>query len=440
MRTVNIGLIGLGTVGGGVARLIGKHHDDYLRDYGIDLRISRSCSRQPGSATACGLSEDTFTMDWHDVVADPEVDIVVELIGGEHPAMDIFEAAFAAGKHVVTANKALLGRHTSYLGNLAMQHGVAFRCEAAAAGGIPVVHAVEHELNGNELLTVAGILNGTTNYILSRMKNEGSDFAEVLADAQALGYAEADPSADVDGFDAASKIAILGSMAFRSRITTDDVYQQGIRNISAEDIVMAERLGCTIKLLAIARKTAEGIDVRVHPTMIPNTHALATVNGAMNAVYVVGDAVGETMFYGAGAGSYPTASAVVGDIFALAEPIAQGQAPLPEAEPFAAVLPIRNIDDLTTRYYLRLQVEDQVGTLAASTKIFADNNISISAIHQLESKGEGACTLVYVTHEAKEADIRGAVEALEADASIRSVASLIRVENIDAWTEGVLAN
>ncbi len=440
MRTVNIGLIGLGTVGGGVARLIEKHHDDYVRDYGIDLCIKRCCSREPGSATACGLSEDIFTMDWHDVVADPDIDIVVELIGGEHPAMDIFEASFAAGKHVVTANKALLGRHTAYLGNLAMQHGVSFRCEAAAAGGIPVVHAVEHELNGNEVVRGAGFLNGTTNYILSRMQDEGSDFADVLADAQALGYAEANPAADVDGFDAASKIAILGSMAFRSRITTDDVYQQGIRDISAEDIIMAERLGCTIKLLAIARHTAEGIDVRVHPTMIPNDHALATVNGAMNAVYVVGDAVGETMFYGAGAGSYPTASAVVGDIFALAEPLAQGKEPLPESEPFAAVLPICPIDELKTKYYLRLLVEDQVGTLAASTRIFAENNISISAIHQLESNGSGACTLVYVTHEAREADINRAVEALRADASIRDVASIIRVENIDAWTEGVLAN
>ena len=440
MRTVNIGLIGLGVVGGGVARLINKHHDDYVRDYGIDLRIKRGCARFLEEAQKCGVPEEAFTNDWHDVVADPDIDIVVELIGGDHPALDIFEAAFKSGKHMITANKAMLGRHTEHLARLAAECGVAFRCEAAAAGGIPVVHALEHELNGNEILTIAGIMNGTTNYILSRMKHEGSDFADVLADAQRLGYAERNPSADVDGFDAASKIAILGSMGFRSRITTDDVYQQGIRKISAEDMQVAAEMGCTIKLLAIACKTPEGIDVRVHPTMIPNAHPLAGVEGPMNAVFIVGDAVGETMFYGAGAGSYPTASAVVGDIFALAEPIAQGQKPLPEQEPFAAVLPIRSIDDLVTRYYIRLTVEDKVGTLAASTRIFADNGISISEIRQLPGSGDGACTLVYVTHAAKEADVRRAIEALEADDSIREVASVIRVEDIAAWTEGVFAN
>ena len=440
MRTVNIGLIGLGVVGGGVARLIAQHHDDYVRDYGIDLKIKRGCARRVEEAIACGVAPENFTDDWHDVVADPDIDIVVELIGGEHPALDIFEAAFTSGKYMVTANKAMLGRHTEYLGKLAAENGVAFRCEAAAAGGIPVVHALEHELNGNEILTIAGIMNGTTNYILSRMTAEGSDFAEVLADAQRLGYAERNPAADVDGFDAASKIAILGSMGFRSRITTDDVYQQGIRDISPEDIAMAAELGCTIKLLAIARKTPEGIDVRVHPTMIPNEHPLASVNGAMNAVYVVGDAVGETMFYGAGAGSYPTASAVVGDIFALAEPLSQGEKPLPEAEPFPATLPIRAIEDLSTRYYLRCTVQDKVGTLAAVTRVFADNGISISDIRQLESTGEGTCSLICVTHVAREADIRAAKTALEESDAVLEVASIIRVEDIAAWTEGVFAN
>ncbi|ACV23635.1 Homoserine dehydrogenase [Slackia heliotrinireducens] len=440
MRTINIGLVGLGTVGGGVARLIMNHHDDYVKNYGIDLHLKKCCSLYQSDADRLGLSADQFTTDWHDVVSDPDIDIVIELIGGTHPAMDIFEESFKSGKHVVSANKALLGRNTEHLARLAAENGVSFRCEAAAAGGIPVVHALEHELNGNEILTIAGIMNGTTNYILSRMKHEGSDFAEVLADAQALGYAEADPSADVDGFDAASKIAILGSMGFRTRITTDDVYMQGIRDISAADIEVAEELGCTIKLLAIARKTDTGVDVRVHPTMIPNGHPLASVDGAMNAVYVVGDAVGETMFYGAGAGSFPTASAVVGDVFALAEPISQGQKPLPEAEPFSVNRPIRTIDNLHTRYYIRLTVEDQLGTLAASTRILTDNNISISNIRQLEGTGDGTCTLVFVTHSALEADLKKAVEALAADDSIREVASVIRVEDIDKWTEGVFAN
>ena len=311
MRTVNVGIIGLGTVGGGVARLILSHHDDYVANYGIDLGIARACALDAQAARACGIPGDAFTTDWHDVVSDPSVDVVVELIGGEHPATEIYEAAFAAGKHVVTANKALLGRHVEALAAKARENGVQLKCEASCGGGIPIVSTLERDLVGNKVLTIAGILNGTTNYILSRMESEGADYADVLADAQAKGYAEADPSADVDGFDAASKTAILASIGFGTRVTTDDVYQQGIRTIAAEDIAVAHDLGYTIKLLGIARNTPKGVDVRVHPTMIPLDHQLAKVSGAMNAVYVVGDAVGETMFYGAGAGSFPTASAGV---------------------------------------------------------------------------------------------------------------------------------
>lgn len=439
MRSVNIGLIGLGTVGGGVARLILKHHDQYLEHYGVDLRIKRACSRVEEEAKAIGLADGVFTFDWHDVVSDPEIDIVIELIGGEHPATEIFEESFKNGKHVVSANKALLGRHVEHLASMAAEHGVQIRCEAAAAGGIPVVHALEHDLVGNEILTIAGIMNGTTNYILSRMQHEGLSFEEVLSAAQAAGYAEADPTADVDGFDAASKIAILSSIGFQTRVTTDDVYMQGIRNVSATDIEMARELGYTIKLLAIARKTAEGIDVRVHPTMIPNNHQLASIDGAMNAVFVVGDAVGETMFYGAGAGSFPTASAVVGDIMALAEPIAQGKAPMPEQEPFGRNLEIRPMDNLETCYYVRLTVKDELGTLAACTNAFAECGISISQISQRESDENGTCTLIYVTHKAFDRDIMKAKAALEALDGIE-VSSLIRVEDIAAWTEGVFDN
>ena len=292
LRTVNVGLIGLGTVGGGVARTILSHHDRYLDAYNIDLQIARACGLVWEQAEAAGITPEQFTSDWHDVMSDENVDIVVELIGGEHPATEIYEAAFAAGKHVVTANKALLGRHVESFARAAREHGVQLKCEASCGGGIPIVSTLERDLVGNEILTIAGILNGTTNYILSRMEAEGADYADVLADAQAKGYAEADPSADVDGFDAASKTAILASIGFSSRVTTDDVYQQGIRTISAEDISVAHDLGYTIKLLGIARNTAEGVDVRVHPTMIPLDHQLAKVSGAMNAVYVVGDAVG----------------------------------------------------------------------------------------------------------------------------------------------------
>lgn len=439
MRSVNIGIIGLGTVGGGVVHLIQRHHDDYVEHYGIDLQIKRACSRSDGEAQKLGIA-DIFSTNWQDVTSDESIDIVIELIGGEHPATEIFEDAFAHGKHVVSANKALLGRHVEHLAKLASENGVQIKCEAAAAGGIPVVSTLEHDLAGNEILTIAGIMNGTTNYILSRMAQEGLGFDEVLADAQRLGYAEADPTADVDGFDAASKIAILASIGFRTRVNTDDVYTQGIRNVSATDIEMAREFGYAIKLLAIARNTPQGVDVRVHPTMIPATHQLASVSGAMNAVFVVGDAVGETMFYGAGAGSHPTASAVVGDVMSLADHIAHGKEVIPESEPFGHNLPIRAIEELHTRYYIRLTVEDKLGVLAETTKVLADDGISISHISQTKSEDTDTCTLIYMTHTAKESDMEKARIDLEALDSIRAVSSIIRIEDIEAWTEGAFDN
>lgn len=442
LRTVNVGLIGLGTVGGGVARTILSHHDRYLDAYNIDLKIARACGLVWEQAEAAGITPEQFTSDWHDVVSDENVDIVVELIGGEHPATEIYEAAFAAGKHVVTANKALLGRHVESFARAAREHGVQLKCEASCGGGIPIVSTLERDLVGNEILTIAGILNGTTNYILSRMEAEGADYADVLADAQAKGYAEADPSADVDGFDAASKTAILASIGFSSRVTTNDVYQQGIRTISAEDISVAHDLGYTIKLLGIARNTAEGVDVRVHPTMIPLDHQLAKVSGAMNAVYVVGDAVGETMFYGAGAGSFPTASAVVGDILTLSEQISRGVAPLPESEPFSRNKPIRSMDELETKYYIRLRVADRVGALAEAVNVFAKHDISISLINQLEdgNSDSNACSVIFLTHKALEKNVQDAAAALAASDCVSEVANVLRIEDVDAWTDGVMAN
>ena len=442
LRTVNVGLIGLGTVGGGVARTILSHHDRYLDAYNIDLKIARACGLVWEQAEAAGITPEQFTSDWHDVVSDENVDIVVELIGGEHPATEIYEAAFAAGKHVVTANKALLGRHVEAFARAAREHGVQLKCEASCGGGIPIVSTLERDLVGNEILTIAGILNGTTNYILSRMEAEGADYADVLADAQAKGYAEADPSADVDGFDAASKTAILASIGFSSRVTTDDVYQQGIRTITAEDISVAHDLGYTIKLLGIARNTAKGVDVRVHPTMIPLDHQLAKVSGAMNAVYAVGDAVGETMFYGAGAGSFPTASAVVGDILTLSEQISRGVAPLPESEPFSRNKPIRSMDELETKYYIRLRVADRVGALAEAVNVFAKHDISISLINQLEdgNSDSNACSVIFLTHKALEKNVQDAAAALAASDCVSEVANVLRIEDVDAWTDGVMAN
>lgn len=439
-RSVGIGIVGLGTVGGGVVRLIQKHHDDYVAAYGADLRIVRACALEQSRAEELGIGAEAFTTDWHDVVSDPAVDIVIELIGGEHPATEIFESAFAAGKHVVTANKALLGRHVEALGAKAAAAGVQIRCEAAAGGGIPIVGTLEHDLVGNQVLTIAGIMNGTTNYILTRMAAEGLDYSDVLADAQRLGYAEADPTADVDGFDAASKIAILGSIGFRTRITTDDVYMQGIRDITSEDIAVARDMGYVIKLLAIARNTDEGVDVRVHPAMIPATHQLAAVNGAMNAVFVVGDAVGETMFYGAGAGSFPTASAVVGDVLSLSEHISRGTAPMAEPEPFGRNLSIRDIEDLSTNYYIRLKVADRVGALAETVDAFASKNISIKQVMQLDDGNEDSCSVVFLTHTCSERDVRAAIDALKGASCLQKIGSVIRIEDVDAWSDGVMDN
>lgn len=439
-RSVGIGIVGLGTVGGGVVRLIQKHHDDYVAAYGADLRIVRACALEQSRAEELGIGAEAFTTDWHDVVSDPAVDIVIELIGGEHPATEIFESAFASGKHVVTANKALLGRHVEALGAKAAAAGVQIRCEAAAGGGIPIVGTLEHDLVGNQVLTIAGIMNGTTNYILTRMAAEGLDYSDVLADAQRLGYAEADPTADVDGFDAASKIAILGSIGFHTRITTDDVYMQGIRDITSEDIAVARDMGYVIKLLAIARNTDEGVDVRVHPAMIPATHQLAAVNGAMNAVFVVGDAVGETMFYGAGAGSFPTASAVVGDVLSLSEHISRGTAPMAEPEPFGRNLSIRDIEDLSTNYYIRLKVADRVGALAETVDAFASKNISIKQVMQLDGGNEDSCSVVFLTHTCSERDVRAAIDALKGASCLQEIGSVIRIEDVDAWSDGVMDN
>lgn len=435
-RTVNVGIIGLGTVGGGVYRLITTHAERYRKNLGIDLRIARVCNRSEKRAHELGIDPEQFTSDWHDVVSDPSIDIVVEVIGGEHPATEIFEQSFAAGKHVVTANKALLGRHMEKLAAAARAAGVQLRCEASCGGGIPIVNTLEHDLSGNEIITVAGIVNGTTNYILSRMAEEGLGYEEVLADAQRLGYAEADPTADVDGLDAASKIAILSSIGFATRITTDDVHAQGIRAISAQDIEVARKLGYAIKMLAIGHRTDSGIDVRVHPAMIPASHPLAGVSGAMNAVYVVGDAVGETMFYGAGAGAFPTASAVVGDVLALAEPLSVGTSPLPEPEPFKRELAIRDIQDLSTRYYVRIVPGDTGDVQVRAEEVLTEHGIATEQVMKLE---DGSFALV--TGAVCEGAMTNALaEMVRGEGAVREVANAIRIEDMAAWTEGIEAN
>ena len=438
---IRVGLLGAGTVGSQTARLLVEQKDELAARIGRPIELVGVACLDPDEVDFPWIDKSLLTTDTMKVATN--ADIVVELIGGEHPATEIFTTAFEHGKHVVSANKALLGRHVETLAKKARACGVQIKCEASCGGGIPIVSTLEHDLVGNKILTIAGILNGTTNYILSRMDAEGADYADVLADAQAKGYAEADPSADVDGFDAASKTAILASIGFGTRVTTDDVYQQGIRTIGAEDIAQARELGYTIKLLGIARNTDAGVDVRVHPTLIPADHMLAKVNGAMNAVYVVGDAVGETMFYGAGAGSFPTASAVVGDILSLSEQISRGVAPLPEIEPYGHNLAFKPMDELQTKYYVRLKVADRVGALSETVDIFAKHNISISLINQVEDGKSGvsdACSVIFLTHRALEKDVQAAAAELASVDCVAEVANVLRIEDVEAWTEGVMAN
>ncbi len=327
---VKIGLVGTGTVGGGCLDILRNHKDDFVRHFGIDVELVRVCSRNPEQAIAHGV-EDLFTQDYREIIEDPEIDIVIELIGGTGIAKSVIVEALEAGKHVVTANKAVMATAGKEILALAEEKGLEIAFEASVGGGIPIIDPLKHSLIANQIDAVMGIVNGTTNYMLTRMDEDNMSYDAALAEAQAKGFAEADPTADVDGLDAAAKIAILASIAFNSRVTMGDVFVEGIRRISPVDLAMAHEMGYAVKLIAHARRTPEGIDVRVHPTMIPESHQLATVNGVFNAIYVVGDAVGETMFFGEGAGAGPAASAVMGDLLEVARHITLGRSSVARA-------------------------------------------------------------------------------------------------------------
>lgn len=425
---VKLGLVGTGTVGGGCLDILQKHRDDFKRHYGIDLEVVRVCSRRPDQAVAHGLG-DIFTTDYRDVVGDPDIDIVVELIGGTTVARDVVTAALAAGKHVVTANKALMASHGKEVMDLARQNNVELAFEGSVGGGIPIINPLKHSLISNEISSVMGIVNGTTNYMLTRMVEGGLSYEDALAEAQEKGFAEADPTADVDGFDAAAKIAILASIAFNSRVTLDDVHTEGIRNVTTMDLDAARDMGYCVKLLALAHRTDEGIDVRVHPTMLPLNHQLATVNGVFNAIYVTGDAVGETMFFGEGAGAGPAASAVMGDVLEVARHVVLGTGPLVGCT-CTDELPFVPMDNLRTKYYIRFSVADRSGVLAAMAGVFAKHNVSVYSVVQRGKKEGGSVDLVYVTHEACEKSIRSVLADIAAlDDVLRQEPSLIRVED-----------
>lgn len=429
MRIINVGLIGLGTVGSGVVEIMTHHHEDFIRRAGVDIRLTRFADRTTERFADLGLDLQACSDDWRSVVDDPEVDIVIELIGGTGVARDVVIAALDAGKCVVTANKALMASAGEEVMDHAEARGVEVAFEASVGGGIPIIGPLKHSLTSNEITSVMGIVNGTTNYMLTRMAADGLAYADALAEAQAKGFAEADPTADVDGHDAAAKIAILASIAFNSRVTLDQVPAEGIRFLAPTDLAYARDMGYVIKLLALANRTKSGIDIRVHPTMIPATHPLASVNGVYNAIYVVGDSVGETMFFGEGAGSRPAASAVVGDVIEVARHLAGDCLGLVGCT-CTEQLEVCDMADLTTRYFIRLQVADEPGVLATTSRVFADHGVSLASVMQPEVEEGHTAELVYVTHTASEAAVRAALDEIRALDVVTAIGAVIRVEDL----------
>jgi len=423
-RTVRIGLLGSGNVGAAVIRLLHEHGDDVARRAGIHLDVTRVAVRDPGRDRGVPLPPDRFTDDPGAVVDDPGIDIVCELMGGVEPARELLLRALASGKSVVTANKELLATHGEELFTAADRAGGDLYFEAAVAGGIPLIRPLRESLAGERVHRILGIVNGTTNFILTQMSEHGWTSEEAIAEAQGLGFAEADPTADVDGYDAAAKCAILASVAFGARVVADDVYREGISDVTPQDFEDAARLGYVIKLLAIAELDDEEISVRVHPSMIPMEHPLAAVRGGSNAVFVEGPKIGQLMFYGAGAGGDPTATAVVGDLVSVSRNLLQG-ARGPSSAPINARR-VRPMDDTRDQYYLKLRVDDRPGVLAEIADRFGRNGISLERVWQ-EGSGDEA-TLSFITHRAQEGAFQKTMQELRELDAVHAVASVIRVE------------
>ena len=405
---VKVGLVGTGTVGGGCLDILRNHKEEFKRHFGIDIELTRVCSRQPEVAESYGLS-DIFTTDFHEVIEDPEVDLVIELIGGTTFAKEVVIGALQNGKSVVTANKALMASCGEEVMSLAEEKGVEIAFEASVGGAIPIIVPLKHSLIANRIDSIMGIVNGTTNYMLTRMDEDGMSYEDALKEAEERGFAEADPTADVDGLDAAAKIAILASIAFNSRVTMNQVFTEGIRRISPVDLAMAHEMGYAVKLLAHAYRSDGGIDVRVHPTMIPESHQLATVNGVFNAIYTVGDAAGENMFFGEGAGAGPAASAVMGDVLEVARHLQMGIKPIVGCT-CTDELPILSVEDLHTKYYIRFVVADRSGVLASAADIFAKYDVSVKTVTQRGNAARDDVDLVFVTHTAEERNVRKAID------------------------------
>ena len=441
MKPIQVGLMGLGTVGAGVFEVLRRNREEIFRRAGRGIELTMASRRDLAKARAIVGDAVAVTADPRDIIRNPDIDIVVELIGGYDLARELVLEAIAAGKHVVTANKALLAVHGTEIFNAAQQRGVMVAFEAAVAGGIPIIKALREGLTANRIQWIAGIINGTTNFILSEMRDKGLDFDAALKDAQRLGYAEADPTFDIEGVDAAHKATLMSDIAFGIPVQFDKAYVEGITKLAATDIKYAEQLGYRIKLLGLTRRReGEGVELRVHPTLVPAKRLIANVEGAMNAVVVNGDAVGTTLYYGKGAGSEPTASAVIADLVdvaRLATSDPEHRVPHLAFQPGAvrdvSVLPVEKI---ITSYYLRLRVADEAGVLARVATILADAGISIDALLQREADevgGEGSTQtdLIILTHEAREGAMNGALAQLQALPTVLAPIVRIRKEELN---------
>lgn len=425
-KVIRAALLGFGTVGTGVYKVLEKQKEEMIPKLGSQLEISKILVRNLQKAASKVKNPEILTNNWDEIVKDPEIDIVIELIGGIEPARTYILDALNAGKHVVTANKDLIAAHGKELLDAAEANHVDFLFEAAVAGGIPIIRPLKECLAGNHMAEVMGIVNGTTNFILTKMTQDGMEFKDALALATELGYAEADPTADIEGLDAGRKVAILASVAFNSRVVFDDVYIEGITKITAKDIKYAKEMGCDIKLLGVAKNTEDGVEAYVCPMLIPSSHPLATVNDSYNAVFVHGDAVEDAMFFGRGAGELPTASAVVGDVFDIVRNILIGCCGRIGCTCYKNI-PVKKMEDTHNRYFVRLKVEDRCGVLAEMTAIFAKYQVSVAQIIQKDTKVEGCAEVVVITESVREGDFRTAIEELRNRDSVRKISTIIRV-------------
>ncbi len=435
MKPVKVGILGLGTVGGGTVNVLKRNAAEIARRAGREIIITRASAKDLNKQRICDTQGIALTTDPFEIINDPEIEIVLELIGGAGQVKDMVLKAIANGKHVVTANKSLIALHGNEIFAKAGEKGVIVAFEAAVAGGIPIIKAIREGLSGNQIEWLAGIINGTGNFILTEMRDKGRDFADVLSEAQALGYAEADPTFDVEGIDAGHKLTILASIAFGIPLQFDKVYTEGITKITRTDVEYAEQLGYRIKHLGIARKTPEGIELRVHPTLIPERRLIANVNGVMNAVLVKGDAVGPTLYYGAGAGAEPTASSVVADVIDVVRALTgdpENRVPhLAFQADAIADIPVLSADMFRTAYYLRLNAEDKPGVLAEVTRILAEHQISIEAISQkVPLHNETSVPIIMLTQVTLEKEMNAAIAEIEALTTVSGKVNRIRLETL----------